>query len=227
MSEWLGLGLGLALVVAAGLAFAWRQALDRGRALESEKGRLESERAELETALARDRKVRKQQADELSTFRKRADKARKRSERKTPPPLGTASRIQDLEEGLALATSERDRFRAEHEAMAAELSRLRGQIDEAAAKKAEVAVAARAHSESEELSEARSGLGAMREQLSKLEGELAGARQGEARLRKRLDTQEQLYASLRAELEVKKDRLRTQAEQLERLQALKVALTDD
>ncbi len=45
-------------------------------------------------------------------------------------------------------------------------------------------------------------------------------------MRKRMSNQEILYASLRAELEVKKDRLRTQEEQLQRLQALKVAVLD-
>ena len=46
------------------------------------------------------------------------------------------------------------------------------------------------------------------------------------RLRKRVDNQERLYASVRAELEVKKDRLRTQEEQIQRLEALKVAVAD-
>ena len=56
--------------------------------------------------------------------------------------------------------------------------------------------------------------------------ELGIARGTEARMRKRMSNQEQLYASLRAELDVKKDRLRTQEEQLQRLQALKVAVID-
>jgi hypothetical protein len=45
-------------------------------------------------------------------------------------------------------------------------------------------------------------------------------------MRKRMSNQEQLYASIRAELDVKKDRLRTQEEQLQRLQALKVSVVD-
>ena len=44
------------------------------------------------------------------------------------------------------------------------------------------------------------------------------------RMRKRVTNQEQLYASLRAELDVKKDRLRTQEEQIQRLQALQAAI---
>jgi predicted nucleic acid-binding Zn-ribbon protein len=69
-------------------------------------------------------------------------------------------------------------------------------------------------------------LGQSRERIEKLEGERKAASQTEARLRKRIDNQEQLYASLRGELEAKKDRLRTQEEQLQRLQALKVAVLD-
>jgi hypothetical protein len=46
------------------------------------------------------------------------------------------------------------------------------------------------------------------------------------RLKKRLETQELAYVALRGELEAKKDRLATQAEQIERLRALKVALGD-
>ena len=41
-----------------------------------------------------------------------------------------------------------------------------------------------------------------------------------------MSNQEQLYASVRSELDVKKDRLRAQEEQIQRLQALKVAMSD-
>ncbi|MBW2496839.1 MAG: hypothetical protein JRF61_06150, partial [Deltaproteobacteria bacterium] len=64
------------------------------------------------------------------------------------------------------------------------------------------------------------------ERLSELEGQLDEARTNEARLRKRIARQEELYAALRGELEVKKDRLRAQTEQIERLQALKVTVVE-
>ncbi len=64
------------------------------------------------------------------------------------------------------------------------------------------------------------------EREKKLQSELEIARQSDLRVRKRMSNQEMLYASLRAELDVKKDRLRTQEEQLQRLQALKVAVID-
>ena len=62
------------------------------------------------------------------------------------------------------------------------------------------------------------------QRVAALEQELAEARRTGAAARRRLDKQEQLYVALRGELEAKKDRLRTQEEQLQRLQALKVAI---
>jgi hypothetical protein len=46
------------------------------------------------------------------------------------------------------------------------------------------------------------------------------------KLRTKVRTQDQLYLVMRGELEAKKDRLRTQQEELERLQAFKVAVID-
>ena len=63
-------------------------------------------------------------------------------------------------------------------------------------------------------------------QVKQLEQALTAARETESRMRKRMSNQEQLYASLRSELEVKKDRLRTQEERIQRLQALEVAVAD-
>ena len=45
-------------------------------------------------------------------------------------------------------------------------------------------------------------------------------------LKARLETQDQLYASIRSELGAKKDHIRQQREELERLRAYKVALVD-
>ena len=46
------------------------------------------------------------------------------------------------------------------------------------------------------------------------------------RLHKKLATQDKLYVSVRSELEAKKDRIRAQTEELERLRAFKVAVID-
>ena len=63
-------------------------------------------------------------------------------------------------------------------------------------------------------------------QVKVMEEALAESREAQARMRKRMANQEQLYASVRSELEVKKDRLRTQEEQIQRLQALEVVVAD-
>jgi len=56
--------------------------------------------------------------------------------------------------------------------------------------------------------------------------ELGAARKEVGRLQERLRTQNKVYMALRGELEAKKDRLRQQREEIERLQAIKVALVD-
>ena len=68
------------------------------------------------------------------------------------------------------------------------------------------------------------GLAEATERISKLESELELAKQSEFRLRKRMANQEQLYASIRAELEVKKDRVRAQEEKIQRLEALSAVI---
>jgi len=72
----------------------------------------------------------------------------------------------------------------------------------------------------------RSELGEATELVAKMTEELKLAKETELRTRKRMNNQEQLYASVRAELDVKKDRLRTQEEQIQRLQAMKVVVTN-
>ena len=77
-----------------------------------------------------------------------------------------------------------------------------------------------------ELERAQAELAGVREQCAKQSEGLGLARHNEVRLRKRMENQEQLYASLRAELDVKKDRLRAQEELIQRLQALKAAVLE-
>ena len=58
------------------------------------------------------------------------------------------------------------------------------------------------------------------------ESALATSRTEARRLKTRVETQDILYTSLRSELEVKKDQIRQQREELERLRAYKVVLVD-
>jgi len=227
MSEWGVVGAVIATGVAIGLAWLWRGAEARAALLLGEKARLATQNEALGASLAREEKARKRQAEELAGYRKKADKARKRGSKTTPQPLGTASRIQDVETALGRAELERDRALGEQQALNDELARLRRQLEKASAKPepipppAEVSASGPA-----ETAMLEAQLEQSRARVTKLEAELREAGQNETRMRKRMANQEQLYASIRAELEVKKDRLRTQEEQLERLQALQVTMLD-
>jgi len=230
----------LVLIVAVaaivlGLARMWRSAEARAGQLLTANEKLVAEREELRARLSRDAQTRKKQSDELAAQRKRADKAKKRSAKGTPDlPLGTASRIGDLTDQIERVERERDRSRAEREQLAQEVVELETRVarsaraaEEATRARAEASASATPTPEVEAGGDAvRAELAASREQATKLADELRTANEAGERMRKRVSTQEQLYASLRAELEVKKDRLRTQEEQLQRLQAFKVAVAD-
>lgn len=224
-----------AVAVLLGLARLWRSAEARAETLVGEVERLSEERADLVTRLSRDSAKQKKQADELAELRKRAEKTRKRQAKGAPDmPLGTAARIRDLEEQIVRVESERDRSRTEREALAAQVAQLEARAQVATRAESRPAPATPI-AEDEAAPSSKSGgpsgveaieaqLAESRARIAQLAAELSDARETEARLRKRVTNQEQLYASLRAELDVKKDRLRTQEEQIQRLQALKAAI---
>ncbi len=223
------------LAIVLGLARMWRNAEIRAEGLATANEKLMAERQELTARLSREAQTRKKQADELAAQRKRADKAKKRKAKGAPDlPLGTASRIGDLAQQIERVERERDRSRAEREQLAQQVAQLEARIaysaraaEEASSARAAVSVPAGSTSVEESAVDAvRAERDASREQAATLGDELRVANETVARMRKRTGTQEQLYASLRAELEVKKDRLRTQEEQLQRLQAFKVAVAD-
>jgi len=231
MLEWKIL-LAFTALVAAGVAAAlWRGADSRARLLRGQKDELEADLEAVTSELARERKSRGRQAEELAGLRKRADKAKKRGAKSTPAPLGTASRVQDLVVALEAAGRERDQIRAERDGLAADLAQLESRIEVEAQAASAQAAASEAALEPAAPDSGPQGhdeapLAEARERLVKLENELQLAHQTQVRTRKRMATQDQLYAALRGELEAKKDRLRTQEEQLQRLQALKVAVLD-
>ncbi|MCR9096731.1 MAG: hypothetical protein NXI30_21110 [bacterium] len=218
--------LGVAVIAAMALALLWRRAEARGVAQEEALEGLRSERESLTAALSRERRARAEQGEELATLRKRVDKAKKRSARAEKGagdlPLGTASRIADLEAQIERVERERDRSRAEREQLAAQVGNLEARLEVARRPAQPAAPAAAPDAEREEgrLAEAV-------EQVDKLENQLELAKQSEVRMRRRMATQEQLYASIRAELDVKKDRLRAQEEKIQRLEALSAAVRSD
>lgn len=238
---WLLGGLGLGL---SGLFFAlWRRADQQVAAVAEKLEREESAHAQVRTDWTREKKAKARLAEELSEYRKRKEKNKKRQAKGHSAPLGTQSRIQDLEERLEQREQERDRFRAERDALESEqvgLTSTITQLREAANASAESAARAAAAPpptpaaeaspavSAESGSDARAAeLAEARERIDKLVSEIEIAKATEGKMRKRMANQEQLYASVRAELEVKKDRLRTQEEQIQRLQALEVAISTD
>jgi hypothetical protein len=229
--EWVLIAMGV--LVAGVLGRLWRGA--EGRLAQQQRAceKLDEERDDLSNRLARESSARKKQGEELATLRKRADKAKKRSARVEKGaqdlPLGTAARVADLDAQIVRAERERDQSRTEREQLSQQVAELEARLEVSLRPPpVEPAPAADPLEEggadaSEELGRqlAESGL-----KVSKLEEALGQARQAQARMRKRISTQEELYASVRSELEVKKDRLRTQEEQIQRLQALEVVVAD-
>lgn len=228
MSNVLSLLLLVAAAAAAWLAYARQMAEKRRRVLAADLEALEVERKDLLRRLEHEGQARKKQGEELAELRRRADKARRRAEKTPDAPIGTAARIRDVEVELERAQAALRRAELERDQHARSATALQAERDALALRVEDASAPARAVAEQGrvELERVRSELAAMREQCAKQSEELGLARQTEARMRKRMDNQEQLYASLRAELEVKKDRLRAQEEQLQRLQALKVAVLD-
>lgn len=223
--------LSLLLAVVFAVSTAWfvrasQNGEKKSRELAARLEALEAERKELARRVEHVGQARKKQAEELSALRNKADKTKRRAEKTPELPLGTAARIRDVEleveravAGLRRAEAERDEQARRAEALRSERDRLEQRLAESIAPVEVVAEQGRA-----EVDAVRGELAVAREQARKLGEELSLARQTEARMRKRMDTQEQLYASVRAELEVKKDRLRTQEEQIQRLEAIKAVV---
>ena len=228
-TEWLLLGIATGVAIVLGRL--WQLADARAAVANKAHDRVLGERQDLAARLSKEVQTRKKQAEELATFRKRADKAKKRSARDekgaTDLPLGTAARLADFEEKIERVERERDRSRAEREQLTAQVSTLETRLEIASRASAKVATPAPiAPSLTATDDSLRTELGEATGRVGKMTEELKLAKETEARMRKRMNNQEQLYASVRAELDVKKDRLRTQEEQIQRLQAMKVVVTD-
>lgn len=214
-------------VAALGLlagAFFFVRARTATNALGQLRDRIEAQGADLEQARAQRQKdvdVIARHGSEVADLRKRLEKAKRRAAQAGGRKVGSkpASALQTLEFDLEQTRRARDESRAEALALSQELSRVRS---EARAPKQEVAPLldnAEIESLQQRLESATRAVGEAREEVSRL-------KKSDARLKRKLSTQEILYVSMRSELDAKKDRLRTQQEELERLMALKVALTD-
>lgn len=224
--------IGLLIGALAGLAFLarqWRAAEARALGLQSEIESLEEERKDLRAHLSKETQGRKRHSEELATLRNKADKAKRRQTKTPDSPLGTTARIRDHEVLVGRLSLERDRARADCAALVDQVAMLETRLASSARALEEALIPPVPPDASElevALERATADGAASRDALRKLEGELELARQTETRMRKRMSNQEQLYASILAELDVKKDRLRTQEEQILRLRSLKAAVID-
>jgi len=217
-----------AAVATAALLFA------RGRSLsgtladsEAESRRLADEiqasRKQLDKAIAKQQR----NGEELAELRRKLEKARKRAGRADGEARpATASNAQSLEAAVETARRERNAAREERDAARAKASILTQDLVKAGAA---IDAAAEAktqldHAAIESLEQRVETAGV---ETNRLRKDLAGAHANEKRLREKLDIQQQLYVSIRGELEAKKDRLRTQNEEIERLRALRVVIQED
>ena len=219
----------VAIATALVLARLWRTAEGRVAKMQLEIEALVAGGKQLDASLSKQTQARKKQAEELAALRNKTDKAKRRQSKTVDQPLGTTARIRDHEAQVERVEFERDRAITERDGLTLEVARLEKRLEASALALAEASKPRPIPLASEmdtALEQAQAELARSRDELTKRTEELGIAQGTEARMRKRMSNQEQLYASLRAELDVKKDRLRTQEEQLQRLQALKVAVID-
>ncbi len=210
-----------AAVATAALLFVRKQALarelaDSEQATQRVADELQACRKQLDKAVAKQQRS----GEELAQSRRKLEKARKRAGRAGEDARpATPSHAQSLEAALETARRERNTAQARAATLAQDLAKAGAAIGAAAAAQTRLDDAA-----IEALQQRVETTDAAQNQLRK---DLAGAHANEKRLREKLDTQQQLYVAIRGELEAKKDRLRTQNEEVERLRALRVAVQED
>jgi chromosome segregation ATPase len=199
----------------------------RGLRIEGAAARLEADKLRAELVASRDQLTHaaakhRRIVDESQELRRKLDKAKRRGTHAEGAPGPAVARIPELEAELERARQARDAAREEVDGLASELKRMRAQVSERPALP-EVPVPLLDNAAIE----------ALQARARSIETELAAARRAEheharaqERLKAKLRTQDDLYVAIRGDLAAKKDRLRTQQEQIERLQALKVAFID-
>jgi hypothetical protein len=230
MLPWIGMALVGALALVAGLFAASRAqaAAAAGRELESLKAELEATRGRAGKRADGDRK----RDEELAELRRRLEKTKRRVSQAREDERQESERIRELEEKVRLAQADARAMHAELQRAEAEIERLR----EVPRPKPPVVVAPpppqpvakeptppeppRDEALARRAAAAEAGVLALEEQL-------VAARVDAERQRRKAAAHDRLYVVLRGELDAKKERLRTQQEELERLRALRLVLADD
>ena len=211
----------IALVLAAAGALAAVVLGLRSRSAASEAAATRARNEKLGTQLhdAREKLAKQsgklaQHDEEVASLRKRLEKAKRRAGAGSGPVSQSSSL--ERESVLEEVRQARDAARREAEELAGELTRLRAELADKP-----IEVKPEEDPLIEELRQARDAAGS---ELAAARQSLEETKKTGARLQKKLETQNLLYVSLRSELDAKKDRLRTQQELIERLQALEVSL---
>jgi chromosome segregation ATPase len=223
----------LAGLLALASVFAWlrvRSEASRVASLEQQAEQLEKELRASRGQLEKRAEAQRRQGDQDAELRRKLDKAKKRAAQARDDQKAEADRAKGLERELALRQADLRSLREEMERGGAgpaaatprpvvvppkpDPAELARQEAAAAKEKGEEIAALEARVEQAEAAATRSATEAEehRKRMERLKGKIA--------------TQEKLYVSIRSELEAKKDRLRTQTEELERLRAFKVAVVD-
>jgi chromosome segregation ATPase len=233
--------LALAIVVSiAALALGLRVATEGRRS-----AALRSDLEEVRRGEKGSRKQREQRDKALRDAESRAGKADRKlaqAEKRVAQAKegGRAERTQ-LGERIAALEQETLAARTTNEGLEADLDTARRQLERATDQFVEADARAEARAESEAAATERAEalrdaaldpaeFDALGERVSRAEAEAAEHRSALAaasarveRLKSRAETQDQLYASIRSELAIKKEQIRQQREEIERLQATKVA----
>ena len=212
--------IAFALAAAAGafLFVSLRAARSSARELESTQKRLDPRAAELRA-----------RGEELSELRKKHDKLKRRAGDDREEEKSAPARIRTLEAELAAekgdsraARDEIVRLHAELERVSAEAARAAAELERASARVSELAPLA----DQAGVAAVEQRAGAAEAKLAKLGTELEAARRDAAKYKGRWETLDKAYVVLRGELELKKDEVRSQRTELERLRALEVVLVE-
>jgi chromosome segregation ATPase len=208
-------------VLAAAICLArLRREIARSTASARDVDRLEAELRDASQQREKRADAQRRRADQERDTRRKLEKAKKRINQVRAEQHEEAERVRDLEAQLRRREADLTALREElARASASPLSPER--IEEREAEVAELKRALSSLTARAEKAEtaAEAATAAKQEATRGLEKEVA-------RLRRKVSTQETLYASIRSELEIKKHRLRSQTEEIERLRAYKVAVVD-
>ena len=191
---------------------------ERSQELEATQKRLEQRAAEL-----------RGRGEEIAELRKKHDKLKRRAGDEREEEKSAPARIRTLEADLEAeradsrgARDEIVRLHAEVERSSAELARVTAELSRASDKLTELAPLA--ERPGLETLERRAEAGEAK--LAKLADALEGAQRDAAKYKGRWETLDKAYIVLRGELELKKDELRSQRVEVERLRALEVVLLE-